>query len=248
MKRIVLLIVLAVSLLGVKSVSGQHYVGVRGGFGGGMSRFEPVLDDRFFSGLTSWGVSWKYRSDVKYVGVIQLDVLYAGQGFQRAENQFADTSYRRTVNSIMMPFMWHPHFQMFKGRSEFFLNLGVYACYNLNSSYEWVSDRNGVFESGDYEMIDIRDNRFGYGLVAGAGLGVNWGRFELVVEARYWFGYSDILKNHTKYEGNPMRSPMDQLNLSVGLYYRLGKYNDKNNGTTRINKTTKGRKSAEKRH
>ena len=88
-------------------------------------------------------------------------------------------------------------------------------------------------------MIDIRDNKMGYGLVAGAGLGFYVGRFEFVVEARYWFGYSDILKNHTKYEGNPMRSPMDQLNLSLGVFYRLGKSKDKNNGTTRINKTAK---------
>lgn len=233
--------IFALSVLAVKSVSAQHYLGVRGGFGGGTSRFEPILDDRFFTGLTSFGASWKYRSQTKYVGVIQLDLLYAQQGYQRAENQFADTSYRRTVNSIMMPFMWQPNVQLFKGRGEFFSNLGVYVCYNMDSKYEWVSDRDGVFESGNYEMVNIRDNMMGYGLVAGAGLGFYVGRFEFVVEARYWYGYSDILKNHTKYEGNPMRSPMDQLNLSLGIFYRLGKSKDKtkNNGTARINKTAK---------
>ena len=239
MKKIIFIMIFAMATLGAKSLSAQHYIGVRGGYGGGTSRFEPILDDRFFMGLKSFGVSWKYRGLPKYAGAIQLDLLYAQQGYKRAENQFADTSYMRTVNSIMLPFMWQPNVQLLKGRAEFFSNLGVYVCYNMNSKYEWVSDRNGVFESGDYEMIDIRDNRMGYGLVAGAGLGVYMGRFEFTLEARYCFGYSDILKNHTKYEGNPLRSPMDQLNLSLGIYYRLGKNKDNKNGTTRINKTAK---------
>ncbi|MFQ8804544.1 MAG: hypothetical protein ACLR8Y_04730 [Alistipes indistinctus] len=61
-----------------------------------------------------------------------------------------------------------------------------------------------------------RDNRFGYGLCGGAGLAFLFGqqrRYEFSVEARYGFGYGDILRNGTKYKGNPDRSPLDNINV-----------------------------------
>ena len=45
----------------------------------------------------------------------------------------------------------------------------------------------------------------------------------MAFEARYYYGYSDILKNKTKYQGNPLRSPLDNINLSMAVYYRLSK-------------------------
>ena len=48
-------------------------------------------------------------------------------------------------------------------------------------------------------------------------------RYEFSVEARYGFGYGDILRNGTKYKGNPDRSPLDNINVFAAFYYRLGK-------------------------
>ena len=50
-----------------------------------------------------------------------------------------------------------------------------------------------------------------------------FGRFEAAFEARYYLGYSDVLRNGTKYTGNPNHSPLDNINLSLAIYYRLGK-------------------------
>ncbi len=61
---------------------------------------------------------------------------------------------------------------------------------------------------------------------AGAGLAFLFGqqrRYEFSVEARYGFGYGDILRNGTKYKGNPDRSPLDNINVFAAFYYRLGK-------------------------
>ena len=60
----------------------------------------------------------------------------------------------------------------------------------------------------------------------GAGLAFLFGqqrRYEFSVEARYGFGYGDILRNGTKYKGNPDRSPLDNINVFAAFYYRLGK-------------------------
>ena len=52
---------------------------------------------------------------------------------------------------------------------------------------------------------------------------------------RYYFGYSDILKNRNRYYDNgldgtenpfyytPIRSPLDNLSISVGVAFRIGR-------------------------
>lgn len=91
------------------------------------------------------------------------------------------------------------------------------------SKYYWQSKKNGIFEQGDYPMMLTRDPRWGYGLCGGGGFSVLFGRFEAAFEARYYLGYSDVLRNGTKYTGNPNHSPLDNINLSLAVYYRLGK-------------------------
>lgn len=61
------------------------------------------------------------------------------------------------------------------------------------------------------------------GPCGGGGFSVLFGRFEAAFEARYYLGYSDVLRNGTKYTGNPNHSPLDNINLSLAIYYRLGK-------------------------
>jgi len=73
----------------------------------------------------------------------------------------------------------------------------------------------------------------GCGRAGGAGLAVLIGRFEVSAGARYYFGYSDILRNRNKYYDNavdgaenpfwytPQRSPMDNLMVRIGVAYRF---------------------------
>jgi hypothetical protein len=106
--------------------------------------------------------------------------------------------------------------------------------------------------SGKYEFRPERDNRFMYGLRGGAGFDLIFGQVEIGVRAMYDFGYSDILRNRNKYYSNnldyieviekkngedvtvkyagenpfyvtPLRSPLDNLTISVKLGYRIGK-------------------------
>lgn len=221
----------AVMLTGaLAEVSAQHYVGVRGGYGGGSSRFYPKVDMGTVWGLYNAGVTWKYYSKEKYVGGLEADLLYMQQGYERLSEQYsihndpADTTgyYRRKVNTIMLPFFWQPHTYMFQRKMRVFLNLGVTFSYVLSQTEETGSKIHGSFGKNDYKMKTTRDNRWGYGLCGGGGVGWAFGKFEVVGEVRYYIGYSDIMKNENKYEGNPLRSPLDGLQGSVAIYYRLG--------------------------
>ncbi len=211
-------------LLGGSTGYAQHYIGVRGGWGGGSARFTPQQESAMQWGLYSGGVSYKFFSDIKYVGAIQLDLQYIGKGYVTLERKNADTSYHRTINSFELPFMWQPHFYFFQRHARFFLNLGVQFSYNMDSKQWYESKQQGVYDEKIYPMKLVRDVRFGYGLCGGAGISILAGRWDITLEARYNFGYSDILRSKIKYEPNLYtQSPLDNLNFSLGIYYRLGK-------------------------
>ncbi|MDD3108947.1 MAG: outer membrane beta-barrel protein, partial [Alistipes sp.] len=174
-------------------------------------------------GRASGGLSYKFYTATKIVGGIQADLQYMGRGFMYDTRNDGDTSYHRTLNTIELPFMWQPHFYMAQQHVRVFINLGVYLNYVLSSEEYYQSKQAGEFDRKPYEMILTRDPRWGYGLCGGGGIGVLFGRFEANFEARYYFGYSDVLRNGTKYKGNPTHSPLDNLNMSFGFYYRLSK-------------------------
>lgn len=216
-------ILITLLLLTAGGVSAQHYIGVRGGWGGGSARFYPNREMGYEWGLYSGGISYKFYGPTNYVGAVQADLQYMERGFNYDIERYSDTSYHRTLKSIELPFMWQPHVYLLTRHMRVFLNLGVYMNYNFDSEYRVISKREGIVEQGNYPFRLTRDNRLGYGLCVGFGFGVLMGRFEAALEGRYYYGFSDILRNVTKYPDNPVRSPLDNINASLAFYYRLGK-------------------------
>ena len=220
-------------------LSAQHYLGVRGGYGGGSVRFDPEKETALLIGFPSGGISWKYYSPQRVVGGIQVDIQRVTKGYKQyfipdpdLPGEYSkEIAFERTLDAIEMPFFWQPHVYLFNDRARVFLNLGVYASYIIASDSCTRSKVNGVeWGKTEYPMRSIKDNSFEYGLCGGVGIGVFIKRFEVVLEARYSYGYSDLYKNRDKYTGTepdihrtPHRSAMDMINISMGVYYRLGK-------------------------
>ena len=96
-----------------------------------------------------------------------------------------------------------------------------------------------AIKEGKYKFRAERDNRFSYGLRGGLGVDLLFNQVEVGVRAIYDFGYSDIMRNRNKYYANnldglerpgenpflltPLRSPLDNLSISVRIGYRIGK-------------------------
>lgn len=230
-KRLIYALAIAtVFIAGVGDAAAQHYFGVRAGYGSGSSRLYPQRNFEIGTlwGLYSGGVSWKYYTEEKLVGGIEVDVLLMQQGFKTMTLNILtaerETGYERRVNAIMVPICWQPHVYMFRQRLRVFMNAGVTFSYVLSSTEKDISYIDGTSSERDYHMRLTRDNRAGYGLVGGGGISWAAGRLELFAEARYYIGYSDVLKNWNKNETNKyLRSPLDGLQLSVGVFWRLGK-------------------------
>lgn len=226
----------------------QHTLGVTGGYGFGSARFYPDQETRSVWGCYTAGVSWRYYGPQRFVGGFGLDLEFLQRGFSMATNATGNVKpedykwYTRRVNSLMLPIVWQPHIYLFKNRMRVYLEAAAYFSYNISSTFvneekrpaENSSDPS-VHWRGEYGFKLARDNRWGYGLAGGGGIAVLVKQLEFSVRVRYYFGYSDLLRNHNKYAGNttdgyenpfyttPQRSPLDNLTFSIGVSYRFNK-------------------------
>ena len=200
----------------------QHYLGVRGSVGVGYGRFEPAsyYTMKWVPGVWAAGIQWKYSGKVRYVGAIGAEVEFLQRAYQQQAGLESEDYVRRVYNTVNVPLIWHIHMNLAHNRMRVFLNAGIWASYNI-SARQWTQV-DGVQTSEPYHMLLVRDNPLNYGLLGGLGINVIFGKWELVVEGRYYFSYGDILRNSAVYAGNPTRSPLDNIMLSLGCFYRLG--------------------------
>lgn len=241
--KILSLVLLAAALGGIVRASAQHTVGFTVGYGMSSGRFEPQQQTRGIWGRYGGGFSWRYYGTQRFVGGFGIDLEFLQQGFSFATNaslvdEPADyLYYTRKINSVVLPIVWQPHVYLLRHRVRLYLEAAATFSYNFSSSWEneYLSDGVKQVQKGDYAFKLARDNRWGYGLAGGGGAAVLIRRFELNLRVRYYFGFSDILRNRNKYADNavdgpenpffatPLRSPLDNLMISVGLSYRFNK-------------------------
>lgn len=239
-----------ISLLGLLLASGltsrlsaQHTLGFTLGYGMSSGRLQPKQEMKALWGSYGGGLTWRYYTAQRFVGGFGIDLEFLQQGFSFAQNASSveDPSqylyYKRKVNSIFLPIVWQPHFYLFHHRMRVYLEAAATFSYNLSSTYEneLAREQGRPDWKGDYPFRLERDNRWGYGLAVGAGMSFLIKQFELNVRARYYFGFSDIVRNRNKYADNstsgvenpfwmtPLRSPLDNLMISIGLSYRFNK-------------------------
>lgn len=225
------------------SVSAQHTLTLTGGTGVSMARFYPAKKTKMLWGSETFGLSWRFYSPKpRFVGAVGVDLEYLERGFQLGYSytpEFVDDKeirhyqyYTRRINSVMLPIVWQPHIYAAKNHLRIFIEAAFVLSYNISSSYEYENDR---YPAGKYEWKVPRDNRFGYGLSAGAGFALLFGQVEVGLKAKYNFGYSDIVKNRNKYYSSttdgrenpfyssPLRSPLDNINVMLTVGWRFNK-------------------------
>ena len=254
MKRIfyIFALVVALSVAVVAESSAQHTIAVTGGTGFATARPYPAQEMKAIWGTYQAGFSWRYYSMPRFIACFGIDVELLQRGFSFApypnkyETKKEYRYYTRKLNSIMIPIVWQPHFYLFKKHLRIYLEAAPTFSFNFASTFyndeKHAINIDGSVDapiSGKYEFRRERDNRFSYGLRGGAGFDLIFGQFEVGVRAMYDFGYSDILKNRTKYYSNnldsitkpgenpfyytPLRSPLDNLTISMKIGFRIGK-------------------------
>ena len=241
------LLTLAAVMCGGTAAKAQHTLGIVGGGGMTYARFYPAQEYRMTWGVMSGGLSWRYYSAPRFVGCVGLDLEYMQRGFSYAPDAYLHVDeenrkdkdsyhyYTRRYNTLSLPIVWQPHVYLIRNHLRFYLEAMLTLEMNLNASYTYKL-HDGQTVSGVYNMKNIRDNRFGYGLAGGAGFDLIFGRFEVGFRARYYFGLSDVMRNRNKYYDNglddkhenpftlsPLRSPVDNLMMSIKIGFRFNK-------------------------
>ena len=203
----------------------DHYIGLRGGYGLGMARFEPRRESSNFVGLYNAGIS--YRLDIpeqKYVGCIEFDLEYLERGYKYETYRESGVMYQRKYSSISLPILWQPYLPFSKtGESRFYLNAGPSFGYALESyEKQYVIETNEVEFEGKYEYDQLKDNRLEYGVTVGAGVIIAVKKWITIgIDARYNIMLSDTFKGVNKYPSNPFRSPVDQINVSLRIDFKI---------------------------
>ena len=230
----------------------QHTIAVTGGSGFATMRPYPAQETKPIWGTYQAGISWRYYSMPRFIACFGIDVELLQRGYSFApfsyyyQNKKDYRYYTRKLNSIVIPIVWQPHFYLFKNHLRVYLEAAPTFSFNFASTFhndeKYSIKIDGSIPapiSGKYEFRPERDNRFSYGLRGGAGFDLIFGQVEFGVRAMYDFGYSDILRNRNKYYDNlldselkpgenpfyytPLRSPLDNLTISVKLGFRIGK-------------------------
>lgn len=210
-----------------KPVVMTHYVGIRGGIGSGTARFEPQKITSSYNGLKSFGLFYRFDAvEQKYVGCLEFSLNYMEKGFVHETSFESGEFYSRKYSMIEFPILWQPYLPLSatNSASRIFLNVGPYLGYALKSQYRTYIDETDVtVNEGDYIYNISKDNYFEYGILIGGGFQVAIKRVALGLDFRYNIMLSDIMKNGNKYPGNPFRSPVDQMNLSFSLGYKINR-------------------------
>lgn len=233
------------------TASAQHTFGISGGLGTSNVRFYPLEETKSLVGVPNFGFSWRYYSLPRFVGGVGVDLEYMQRGFSYgyAYQTYLDENdkekrrysyFTRNMNCIMLPIVWQPHVYLVKNHIRVYLEAALTFSYNFGGEWEydnptWSNSLPYVGEKGKYDWRIERDNHWNYGLAGGGGFALLFGRCEFGVRARYYFGYADLMRNRNKYYNNatdgaenpfgltPLRSPIDNINLSITLAYRFNK-------------------------
>ncbi len=231
------------SVFGLQNLAAQHYIGVKGGYGMARGRFYPFYSyDRSASMWNRYngGLVWKYYSAQQVVGGVSVELEYVMRGFRFEKGEMSGTSdynYKvRTVNSLVLPLIWQPHLYLANRHIRVFINAGFTLIYNTGIGDTETVFRQRIGSDGvpvpskpvvtPYKMQIARDSRWNYGICFGPGIGVLFGRWEVFVEGRYYYGMSDIIRTKTRYifnEEGSIRSELDNLFINFGVFFRLGK-------------------------
>ncbi len=208
----------------------DHSIGFRFGWGTGMIRTEPTRDGISLP-YALWSGGITYRFDVpaqKYVGTIMFELQYVQKGY--AYNTVFDGTdvYTSSFDVIELPILWQPYLPIGKQGSRIYLNAGPFISYTISAHEKSYSSETGeVYYDRDYEFDPMSDYYWNYGISAGVGFYVAFGRWAITVDGRYTIQLSDIMRGTEEVSDNPFRSPVDHIGVSIGMQYKFSIGKDK---------------------
>ena len=154
------------------------------------------------------GVTMRYMSEkyFKMMCGVQMEINYSQRGWSEKIEDGSGNTYSRTMNYVEIPLLAHLAFgkDALNRGVKFFINAGPQIGFFLSDKEEmsdnWDTSQrpNGVTEQYGKAV----ENKFDYGIAAGAGLELSTGIGHFLLEGRYYMGlfirYNQIRQAHPK--------------------------------------------------
>jgi len=224
MKRLAVILMVLTAITAAAQTHYEGTIAVGGKAGATLSRvnFNPTVQQTMLPGVTA-GVTFRYIEEKHFGLVAELNL--AQRGWKEALEE-SDYSYSHQFTYLELPLMTHIYFgnQRVKG----FFNLGpeinVMIGDKTKSNFPY-HDAAGMeyFTSNTRHIeqltMDI-DNRFDYGICAGAGMEINLNaKHSLLLEGRFYYGLTDVFPNHK----TDIFSSSNSMSIAVtlGYFYRI---------------------------
>lgn len=201
---------------------GKIAVGGKAGVTLSKVNFNPSVAQTMLPGFTA-GAMFRYIEEKNFGLIAELNV--AQRGWKEVYDD-SDYSYNHSFTYLEIPVMTHIFFgnQRVKGFFNLGPELNVMIADGVSSNYDYKNAAALAYFNENVRHIeqltmDI-NNRFDYGICAGAGMELNLNaKHSLVLEGRFYYGLTDVFPNHK----TDIFSSSNSMSVSVtlGYFYRL---------------------------
>lgn len=195
-----LLLLAAWALPALAQVGEQRHnlaVGINGGININNVSFSPTVRQNSLMGING-GVTARYISE-KYFSMIcgaQIEINFSQHGWSEFNEDYPELEYIRKMNYVEIPFLAHLAFGKDRG-VQFFIHAGPQVGFFIGDTKQkndaWNNFNPSTLEQHDKQV----ENKFDYGITAGAGLEIRTKAGNFLVEGRYYYALSDFF-NSTK--------------------------------------------------
>lgn len=224
MRRLAIIIATLIALFTAAQTHYQGTIAVGGKAGATFSRLNlnPSVEQMMLPGMTA-GVMFRYIEEKNFGLVAELNMTQRGWKENLEESEY---SYSHRFTYLELPIMTHIYFE--NQRVKGFFNLGPEINLMLGDGISSNFDYKNAGDL-DYFVTNTRhieqmtmdvNNRFDYGICAGAGLELNLNtKHSLLLEGRFYYGLTDVFPNHK----TDIFSSSNSMTVSVtlGYFYRL---------------------------
>ncbi len=224
MRRIALIFTALVAIFATAQTHYEGTIAVGGKAGDSFSRvnFNPSVQQTMLPGMTA-GVMFRYIEEKNFGLIAELNMTQRGWKELLDESEYR---YYHRFTYLELPIMTHIYFgnQRVKG----FFNLGpeinVMLGDGINSNFNYqTAGEMDYFINGTRHVEQMNmdvNNRFDYGICAGAGMELNLNaKHSLLLEGRFYYGLTDVFPNHK----TDIFSSSNSMSVTVtlGYFYRL---------------------------
>ncbi len=226
MRRIAVIIatLLATTLPATAQTHYEGTIAVGGKAGATLSRinFNPSVQQTMLPGMAA-GVMFRYIEEKHFGLVAELNMTQRGWKENLEES---DYNYSHRFTYLELPIMTHIFFgnQRVKGFFNLGPELNVMLGDGIKSNFAYQDAADMEYFINDTRHIEQMtmdiNNRFDYGICAGAGMEINLNaKHSLLIEGRFYYGLTDVFPNHK----TDIFSSSNSMTVSVtlGYFYRL---------------------------